>query len=67
KDQPEQAQEQVKDAIQDQAKSVEKTFLTVDYKDKNEVKKLGAKWDKKEKSWYVPAGQDTAPFEKWIP
>jgi len=67
KDQPEQAQEQVKDAIQDQAKSVEKTFLTVDYKDKNEVKKLGAKWDKKEKTWYVPAGQDTAPFEKWIP
>ena len=67
KDQPEQAQEQVKDAIQDQAKSVEKTFLTVDYKDKNEVKKLGAKWDSKEKSWYVPAGQDTAPFEKWIP
>mgnify|MGYP001616186050 CR=1 FL=1 len=67
KDQPEQAQEQVKDAIQDQAKSAEKTFLIVDYKDKNEIKKLGAKWDKNEKSWYVPAGADTAPFEKWIP
>lgn len=67
KDQPEQAQEQVKDAVQDQSKSAEKTFLTVDYKDKNEVKKLGAKWDKNEKSWYVPAGQDTAPFAKWIP
>ncbi|KAF1028145.1 MAG: DNA primase TraC [Acinetobacter bereziniae] len=67
KDQPEQAQEQVKDAVQDQSKSAEKIFLTVDYKDKNEVKKLGAKWDKNEKSWYVPAGQDTAPFAKWIP
>ncbi|MCE7534228.1 DUF5710 domain-containing protein [Acinetobacter nosocomialis] len=67
KDQPEQAQEQVKEAVQDQPKSAEKTFLTVDYKDKNEVKKLGAKWDKKEKAWYVPAGTDTAPFAKWIP
>ena len=67
KDQPEQAQEQIKEAVKDQSKSAEKTFLTVDYKDKNEVKKLGAKWDKNEKSWYVPAGTDATPFAKWIP
>ncbi len=67
KDQPEQAQEQIKETVKDQSKSAEKTFLTVDYKDKNEVKKLGAKWDKNEKSWYVPAGTDTTPFAKWIP
>lgn len=67
KDQPEQAQEQIKEAVKDQSKLAEKTFLTVDYKDKNEVKKLGAKWDKNEKAWYVPAGTDTTPFAKWIP
>jgi hypothetical protein len=39
----------------------------VSFAEKDEVKKLGAKWDSKEKSWYVPAGTDTAPFEKWIP
>ncbi|UTO27660.1 zincin-like metallopeptidase domain-containing protein [Bartonella harrusi] len=34
----------------------EKIFLNVPYSQKEEAKKLGAKWDKDAKSWYVPAG-----------
>jgi hypothetical protein len=30
-----------------------KTYLRVDFKDKDEVKKLGARWDQNKKKWYV--------------
>ena len=30
----------------------EKTFITISYSNKDEAKKLGAKWDLKKKSWY---------------
>lgn len=43
----------------------EKTFITVPFKQKDEAKALGAKWDRQEQSWYVPAGVDPAPFAKW--
>ncbi|WP_208441905.1 zincin-like metallopeptidase domain-containing protein [Bartonella raoultii] len=38
------------------ADNTEKIFLDVPYSQKEEAKKLGAKWDKDAKSWYVPAG-----------
>lgn len=41
-----------------------KTYLNVPYKEKNQAKKLGAKWDKDEKSWYVEG--DTEKFAKWL-
>ena len=40
-------------------------YLECSYKDKNKCKKLGAKWDKAKKSWYVPEGLDPEPFKKW--
>ncbi|MEX3547661.1 MAG: zincin-like metallopeptidase domain-containing protein [Burkholderia sp.] len=43
----------------------EKTFINVPFKQKDEAKALGAKWDRQEQSWYVPAGVDPAPFAKW--
>lgn len=43
----------------------EKTYIKVDYKEKNEAKALGAAWDKNASSWYVPAGVDLAKFDKW--
>ena len=43
-----------------------KTYLDVSYKDKNTAKNLGAKWDRQEQSWFVPANLDPAPFAKWI-
>lgn len=49
------------DARQDAPKSL----ITVPYKEKEEAKALGAKWDRKEQSWYVPQNVDSAPFAKW--
>ncbi|MHB8977464.1 MAG: strawberry notch-like NTP hydrolase domain-containing protein [Trichloromonadaceae bacterium] len=42
-----------------------KTYLDAPYKDKGEVQALGGRWDRQEKSWYVPAGVDPSPFAKW--
>ena len=42
------------------------TYLNVPYREKDEAKALGAKWDRKQKSWYAPAGMDTAPFSRWM-
>ena len=46
--------------------SDQKTVLKLPYKDKEEAKILGAKWDSKERVWYVPKGESIAPFEKWL-
>lgn len=45
-----------------------KTYLAVPYSEKNEAKNLGAKWDKTEKSWYVPEGTDLKKtgLDKWF-
>ena len=40
-------------------------LIDVPYKEKNEAKKLGAKWDKDQKCWYIPKGEDIAKFDKW--
>ena len=48
-------------------KQVEKGLvLKVPYSDKDEAKSLGARWDAQLKKWFVPKGQDTKPFGKWI-
>jgi len=44
----------------------EKTYLTVGFKEKDQAKALGARWDADQRSWYVPAGVDLAPFSKWL-
>jgi N12 class adenine-specific DNA methylase/antirestriction protein ArdC/phage/plasmid primase-like uncharacterized protein len=43
-----------------------KTVINVPFKEKDEAKALGAKWDRQEKSWYVLAGVVLAPFDKWM-
>lgn len=43
------------------------TYLTVPFKEKDSVKALGARWDADGKRWYVPDGQDLAPFVEWLP
>lgn len=45
----------------------EKTWLNVPYKEKNEAKQHGARWDKGAKSWYAPEGTNLAPLNKWLP
>jgi hypothetical protein len=43
------------------------TYLRVSFREKDEAKALGARWDPKRRSWYVPAGADTAGFARWLP
>ncbi|MFA5922422.1 MAG: strawberry notch family protein [Methylococcaceae bacterium] len=53
------------DGISGQTQKPEKTYINVPFKEKEEAKALGAKWDRQEKSWYVPGGVNLAPFAKW--
>lgn len=39
----------------------------VDFKEKDRVKALGAKWDPIEKCWYIIDQPDLIPFMDWIP
>ena len=43
-----------------------KTYLNCPFDDKEECKSLGGRWDGDAKKWYVPAGEDTSPFSKWL-
>lgn len=43
----------------------ELTYINVPYREKDEARKLGARWDRQQQSWFVPSGVDTAPFAKW--
>ena len=49
-----------------QEASSEKTWLTVAFRDKTEVKRLGARWDVDRKQWYAPAGTDLEPLRPWL-
>ncbi|MDG1454524.1 MAG: DUF5710 domain-containing protein [Methylophilaceae bacterium] len=40
--------------------------LKVPFKEKDEAKSLGARWNPDGKHWYVPEGVDASPFAKWI-
>ena len=42
--------------------------LLVPYSEKDLVKRLGARWDGEEKTWYVMLGgqQSIKPFTKWL-
>lgn len=35
-------------------------------KEKEEIKELGARWNPKDKYWFIPAYKDFHPFKKWI-
>lgn len=45
----------------------DRIYLTVPYAEKDQVKALGARFDGSQRSWYVPAGVNKAPFEAWLP
>ncbi|QUC04651.1 DUF5710 domain-containing protein [Atopobium sp. oral taxon 416] len=40
--------------------------LNVPYEEKDEAKKLGARWDYKRKTWYVRPGSDLNEFRRWL-
>jgi len=43
------------------------TYLTVDFKEKDAAKALGARWDGVQRQWYVPEGRELIPFAQWLP
>ncbi|OCS33362.1 DNA primase [Campylobacter fetus subsp. venerealis] len=45
--------------------ATKKTYLYVPFKEKDEAKKAGAKWDKESKMWYAPKGANLNKFNKW--
>ncbi len=46
--------------------SKNKIYLNCPYKDREECKKLGGKWDKEVKKWYITEDIDKSFFFKWI-
>ncbi|NHN29295.1 DUF5710 domain-containing protein [Paenibacillus agricola] len=41
--------------------------LVVPIMEKDRALKLGAIWNPRDKSWFVPGGMDLKPFEQWLP
>jgi len=50
-----------------QTAQAERQYIYVPYREKDEAKRLGARWDRGAKSWYVPQGTNLAAFSKWLP
>jgi hypothetical protein len=44
----------------------QRTYLFVPFEEKDEVSALGAHWDAQAKCWYLEAGEDAAPFDRWL-
>ncbi len=59
---------EAKGAMPERQQPVEKrVYLDVPYREKWQVKKLGAGWDRQRKQWYVPSGRSVEPFAAWLP
>ena len=45
------------------------TFLDVPFREKDQAKQLGARWDAASRKWYVPAelSEEIERFQKWLP
>jgi DNA helicase-2/ATP-dependent DNA helicase PcrA len=48
------------------ASTQERRYLAVAFRDKDEVKALGAQFDLTRKAWFVPPGVDIEPFTPWL-
>jgi hypothetical protein len=42
-------------------------YLEVPFSEKDNAKKIGARWDPKDRKWYVPHGLDVNNFKQWWP
>lgn len=43
------------------------SYLQVEYREKDLVKSLGARWDGAAKRWFMPLDADPAVFARWLP
>lgn len=41
--------------------------LNVPYKEKDQARRLGARWDQARKVWYVENKEKLEPFLRWMP
>ena len=41
--------------------------LNVPFHEKDDAKRLGARWDRVRKTWFLSDGTNVAPFTKWLP
>ena len=62
-----QAAPQERTTLRTLGKSPAGNFLDTKYKDKDEVKALGARWEPHQRKWYVPKGMSLRPFARWLP
>lgn len=44
-----------------------RTNLCVPYSEKDQARKLGARWDAARRCWYVEDAENLAPFLRWLP
>ena len=42
--------------------SERRTYFSVEYDQREEIKRMGGKWDKDMKKWFAEAGMDLIPF-----
>ena len=59
--------ERVRQAETPGRQAAEKVYLAVPYRQRNQAKAAGAKWDREAKLWYAPKGADLAKLESWLP
>lgn len=62
----EQTQHQSQAVTGKQSQATDRTYIDVPFKEKEQVRELGAKWDRQEKSWYIVPGADHEPFTQWL-
>lgn len=46
---------------------MERTYLEVPFKQKDEAKALGARWDPQRKQWFAEPGTDLVGLARWLP
>lgn len=63
---PELIEEQSQSVQAEPSKAADRTYVQVPFKEKEQARELGAKWDRQEKSWYIPDGVDKEPFAHWL-
>jgi len=42
-------------------------YLSCPFEEKDQCKKLGARWDNARKSWFITPAMDPLPFQRWWP
>jgi hypothetical protein len=44
-----------------------RVYLRVPFEQKEQAKRLGARWDPRQKTWYVPDGINSSLLKEWLP